>query len=272
MSDSVSRHYDKHTNDSRNMDRNKSPIAGLRRVNNWIKKLLIQTYTSNRSKVLDVCSGKFGDGFKYSGFASHVTFADFSSNAIEEAKRRYTESKLAYDARFVVADCRLPSTDLFANASYDAVFCQFALHYACSDEKNMRGILSNIGQSLKSGGYFVATFPDAKELKRTTSRFDSSCFGNKLCTFEFDDDKPDWESKFGLRYKFSLEDAVVSCPEYVVNTKTLTDLAAETGMEMVKLQNFADFIYDNKRCPTDGVRDEEWEIIYMYMIAVFRKK
>ncbi len=46
---------------------------------------------------------------------------------------------------------------------------------------------------------------------------------------------------FGAEYRFSLDDAIDSCPEYLVDFEVLTKLASEFGLELVLHANFYDY-------------------------------
>lgn len=46
----------------------------------------------------------------------------------------------------------------------DLVSCQFAFHYSFESLQQAECMLRNAGESLRPGGYFIATIPDAYDL------------------------------------------------------------------------------------------------------------
>ena len=112
--------------------------------------------------------------------------------------------------------------------------CQFALHYSFSSEQRARRALRNISQLLRPGGTFFGTTADANVLCRRLREADGLTFGNEVYTVTFDSrhatklfpaDQP-----FGLEYRFTLEDAVEDCAEYLV------PFQASTPSEILPIQ------------------------------------
>ena len=100
------------------------------------------------------------------------------------------------------------------------------------------------------------------------------------------------DSGFGLRYWFQLRDDAMSneafavdSPEWLAPRHVLEDVAEKHGLELVKYDNFADFLNDNTQQNLrslrgmgvpDAVRGSlspaEWDIARLYAAIVFRKK
>lgn len=122
--------------------------------------------------------------------------------------------------------------------SYDAVSCQFAFHYSFSSEQSARNAISNVSSVLARGGYFFGIIPDAQEI-RTRLLDPEECkdgmtIGNQF--YELKMDAPvttKHPSPFGIRYEFTLKDAVDTCPEYIVPFSVFRKLCEEQGMEFV---------------------------------------
>lgn len=166
--------------------------------------------------------------------------------------------------------------------------------------------------------YLLLVCASAEILRRlaTARERDPSAtsIGNSVCRLDFDDPQPaaaagapgvplgerltallqedqmrgsaDAGSPFGTRYRFSLGDALVDCPEFLVPLPHLTRIAAECGLELRHASNLSAFIEAQSRVPEhqalldgmqclptndhpEGVSDSEWNSIQMYLAAVF---
>ncbi len=85
--------------------RYESRIFHLRAFNNWIKSILISKFTSQGSKVLDLCCGKGGDLLKWQkANVCDLVGVDIASLSIEQAKNRYTSQKFPFTADFFAGD------------------------------------------------------------------------------------------------------------------------------------------------------------------------
>jgi mRNA (guanine-N7-)-methyltransferase len=165
----VADHYNQIKQKTRE-ERQQSDILGVRRFNNWIKSVLIHRYAGANATILDLCCGKGGDLMKFvkAGVRSYVG-ADHAIVSLQDAVQRYNEiTPLPFQATFICADCHsarlsrgLPSDFPL----FDLVSCQFALHYSFETEARARMFACNIGERLKPGGFFVATFPNSNVLQ-----------------------------------------------------------------------------------------------------------
>lgn len=128
---------------------------------------------STQASVLDLCSGKGGDLFKWQkADVSEVLFVDIAKKSMEECQDRYYKARTKvgghpqFGVHFIVMDAteedltkRLPR-----KMQCDTVSCQFALHYAFRSEKHLRRILWNVSSCLKPGGLFFGTIADAERI------------------------------------------------------------------------------------------------------------
>lgn len=123
--------------------------------------------------------------------------------------------------------------------AYDAVSCQFAFHYSFSSAESARTAISNVSSALTRGGYFFGIIPDAREIRRRLldpeECKDGRTIGNQFYQLKMDlpVTTTKHSSPFGIRYEFTLKDAVDSCPEYIVPFSLLRSLCEENGMEYV---------------------------------------
>ena len=136
------------------------------------------------------------------------------------------------------------------NLRFDAVSCQFALHYSFQTEAQAKQLLLNATERLKPGGFFFCTVPDAyvlvKKLRAIHASQAEKSFGNKFYKITFEKDKfPDKNGAFGLKYHFQLkdteDDSLVDCPEYLVHPRKFVRLAKQFKLNVTEELNFHEF-------------------------------
>lgn len=148
---------------------------------------------------------------------------------------------VSFDAKFLAYDAfhKPFYKGLLPLRSYDAVSCQFAFHYSFSSEQSAQNAVANVAMVLNRGGYFFGIIPDAQEIRRRLLDPQISLDGGKSIRNQFYElvmDQPvtfKHPSPFGIRYEFSLQDAVDTCPEYIVPFSVLKKLCEAQGMEQV---------------------------------------
>lgn len=250
-------------------ERSKSRIFYMRNFNNWIKSVLINEYiTSIRDssklgepiRVLDMCCGKGGDLNKWEkARISHLICTDIAEVSIEQCESRYKSlaerqnkggggrhhnqfpSKF-FSAEFFACDStRARLREQYKDPSIDLnlVSCQFAFHYCFESLKQAECMIKNAAECLKTGGFFIGTMPNAKEIMRRQRKANSQTFGNGVYEISFlcDTECP---PLFGGKYNFQL-DGVVNCPEFLVHFPLLLKLARKYGLELVMKESFDDY-------------------------------
>lgn len=244
--------------------RNQSRIVYMRNFNNWIKSMLINEYVvkvrQGKSfgaslRVLDMCCGKGGDLLKWKkANISHLICADIAQVSLEQCRQRYNDMMKKngskdrgfapiFSAEFIQADCtkvRLREKFTDPSVQLDFVSCQFAFHYSFESLPQAECMLRNASESLKPGGYFIGTIPDAYDLVSRWQNCDGNKFGNDVYNVEFLSDDKTKPPFFGAKYNFHL-DGVVDCPEFLVHLPTLCKLALKYGLELVSFERFEDF-------------------------------
>lgn len=165
--------------------REHSSIIYLKKLNNWVKTVLIQQYVTPGAFVLDLACGKGGDLQKWEkaniGFYCGV---DVAQGSVEHARSRYCGETSTvhpnrhqkFPAAFFFGDCW--GVDLAAHLKhlgpFDVCSCQFALHYSFETEARARQALQNVAGLLRPGGVFLGTIPDANVLVRKLRQSESS--------------------------------------------------------------------------------------------------
>ncbi|CAI5475460.1 unnamed protein product [Closterium sp. Yama58-4] len=305
----VADHYSRRDNQQRH-EREASPIIHLKKLNNWIKSVLIRLHThpARGARVLDLACGKGGDLTKWArvnvGFYLGV---DVAEGSVHDAMARYNgdshrsfaggdgadsdRRQMRFPAKLACADCFGVALDreLLPWAPFDICSTQFALHYSFETEQRARCGLRNIAALLRPGGMFIGTIPDANVLVQKLRASPNLRFGNSVYSIEF---APEFADKkfpstrpYGIRYEFRLEDAV-DCPEWLVPFAFLQRLAGEYGLQALYHANFHTFIKTHaavephasllRRIAGERWREEmtadEWDAAYLYCVFVFRKE
>ncbi|GLU03958.1 hypothetical protein SLE2022_211270 [Rubroshorea leprosula] len=299
----VADHYSARTNQTLE-EREASPIIHLKKLNNWIKSVLIQLYARRGDAVLDLACGKGGDLIKWDkAKIGYYVGIDIAEGSIEDCRTRYNgdadhhqrRKKFTFPARLMCGDCFEVCLDqvLADDAPFDICSCQFAMHYSWSTEARARRALANISALLRPGGTFIGTMPDANVIIKKLRQADRLAFGNSVYWIHFDEEFSDKKFKssspFGIKYKFHLEDAV-DCPEWIVPFHIFKSLAEEYDLELVSVKNSHEFVHEFLKRPEyielmrrlgalgDGNQDQstlspdEWEAAYLYLAFVLKKR
>uniref|UniRef100_A0A2P2L6G6 mRNA (guanine-N(7))-methyltransferase n=1 Tax=Rhizophora mucronata TaxID=61149 RepID=A0A2P2L6G6_RHIMU len=236
----VAEHYSARTNQTLE-EREASPIIHLKKLNNWIKSVLVQLYARQGDGVLDLACGKGGDLIKWDkAKIGYYVGIDIAEGSIEDCRTRYNgdadhhqrRKKFTFPARLICGDCYEAQLDklLADDAPFDMCSCQFALHYSWSTETRARRALANVSALLRPGGIFIGTMPDANVIIKKLREAEGLTFGNSVYWIHFDEEYSEKKFKsstpFGIKYQFHLEDAV-DCPEWIVPFNVFKLMAEE---------------------------------------------
>eukprot|EP01080_Neovahlkampfia_damariscottae_P010555 gene10555-3074_t len=266
--------------------RKESKIFGLKNFNNWIKSILILKYVNKGDTILDLCCGKGGDLAKFTNREiAHYVGVDIAKESLKHLVERYNEKSHPYTCKLIHCDATKKSFKnvLKQSEEFDCCSCQFALHYSFESEDQAKQLLENASNSLKQGGHFIVTTPDAYVLVKKLREAGKLKFGNSIyeCTFEKNDFSIE-NGFFGLKYDFELLDAIDKCPEYLVHPDILESLAKSYHLDLVEALNFHDFYdkyvddFDNLnqiyKIKSGKITKDEWDAIYLYKVYVFKKE
>uniref|UniRef100_M1B4J4 mRNA (guanine-N(7))-methyltransferase n=1 Tax=Solanum tuberosum TaxID=4113 RepID=M1B4J4_SOLTU len=130
----VADHYSARTNQTLE-EREASPIIHLKKLNNWIKSVLIQLYAKRGDAVLDLACGKGGDLIKWDkAKVGYYVGIDIADGSIEDCRTRYNgdadhhqrRKKFSFPARLMCGDCYEVRLDriLADDAPFDVCSCQ----------------------------------------------------------------------------------------------------------------------------------------------------
>ena len=187
---------------------------------------------------------------------------------------------------------------------FDLVSCQFALHYHFESEQRLNAFLINVSSKLCEGGYFIGTIIEDNVLvKRLRNRKnipdnkyinEKLTFGNEFYSVKFS--QKNFSKKngpYGIKYGFYLEDSIDNrdeegnikyVGEYLIVFNEFVEVCKKYGLYLVEKKNFTKFYQDYIKKPffkklsykmlkdvnTTNMK-QQWEIIQLYMIFVFRK-
>lgn len=236
----VSKHYNKH----RPRNETSAEMIGIRNFHNFVKSMLIAEAskgTEPHDRYLDMCCGNGGDISKLVHNNIKQYFGmDIANDAVERALQRIK------DQSFVTGDAI--SFNAFSSTAghmlenmrkFDIVSCQFAIHYAFSDERTARTFIQNVAYALRVGGSFIITVPDAEFLQKSRKLLGKK-FGDQHYSVKFDslDDFTD----FGFGYDFTFKGAVEQLKEYIVKHDVLVNLCKDCGMHLESSKNFSEYV------------------------------
>ncbi|KAI4366113.1 hypothetical protein MLD38_022033 [Melastoma candidum] len=258
--------------DSQFLEDESTKFFARKKLNNWIKSVLIQLSARRGDAVMDLACGKAGDLIKWDkAKIGYYVVIGIAEGSIQDCRTRYNgdadhhqrRKKFTFPAHLICGDCcEARSDDVLANdAPFDICSCQFALHYSWSTEAWARRALANVSALLRPGA-------EGLEFAMVSTGYSSM--------------------KNLLKNKFHLEDAV-DCPEWIVPFHVFKPLAEGYDLDIVFVKNSHEFVHEYLKkpvyvelmrrlgalgdCDQDQIMlsQEEWEVAYLYLSFVLRK-
>jgi len=135
----------------------RSAYEGLydtRNTHNFIKSVLLSTFVTKGSTVLDLGCGKGGDVKKLEilEIGSYIGI-DNCKKVLELCQERLSKTSIP---NYTVLENTMWD---FTYIDCDVISCQFSLHYGFEDETKADATINNISKCLKKGGIFLGTIP-----------------------------------------------------------------------------------------------------------------
>lgn len=273
----------KHYEDVKEIGKAKRELLGtiwIRKMNNFIKSVLIGKHVKDSETVLDIGCGKGGDLYKFAAqnILEYVG-VDVSGNSVNNAKERHRKSSIRFRASFIEADAYNDLMDL--GRVFDVISIQFSLHYAFASKKSLEICIENISSHLKAGGKLIATIPNSDVLLRRYMRYGNN-YGNEFYRVMFFDS---WEKvlskdyKVGVAYKFTLQDSLDDCVEYIVDIEYLKKECLNKGLKIIEYTDFLTYFNNNvkkhfslyKKTLNKKLNDKELKVCELYSIIVIKK-
>uniref|UniRef100_A0A6T6CRL7 mRNA (guanine-N(7))-methyltransferase n=2 Tax=Compsopogon caeruleus TaxID=31354 RepID=A0A6T6CRL7_9RHOD len=186
----------------------------------------------------------------------------------------------------------LPSTTPFRRKPGCGRCCKFCQAIHCCRCGGLRDeiIRRNVTEKLRPGGFFIGTTADASVLVRKLRAVEGLVFYNSLYKVVFEEKFkkkafPKGEP-YGIEYRFTLDESVEDCPEFIVHWPSFVALAKQYGLENIMAANFHDFyemfaqegspeldLFKHMKAVDENgtISPEQWDAIYLYMAFSFRK-
>jgi ribA/ribD-fused uncharacterized protein len=153
---------------------------------------------------------------------------------------------------------------------FDAISCQFAMHYACETEETFRAFAKNLDKYGKS--LYFGTCLDGQAVYSLLIGKRTHLFGTEKqiageITKEYID-KDTWSEEFGMPIKVFLESFDKPEIEYLVPFNKVTDILGEHGYEIVETKMFSE-IYGQQTGLT--LTPEQQTFSFLNRMFVFRR-
>jgi len=280
----------------------------LREFHNYIKRQIIEgCVKDNDLTLIDFCCGKGGDLHKWIHYRIKSVFGidkslDNIVNSNDGCYARYLNQCFSYSrkdkkmlqtknifCRFVNGDCSKDIIDgsCFYTASdykiwkemdkkeYDIGTCQFALHYFFESQETLTGLLMNISQTIKVGGFFAGCCFDGKMVfdklldKTLINCNDKSgrriwCIQKHYKKIEF----PDNRQSLGYRISVFQESINSFIDEYLVNFEFFRECMELIGFFPVADDTFESLYQDYNT----ELSDMEKEISFLNRRFIYQRK
>ena len=152
---------------------------------------------------------------------------------------------------------------------WDAVSCQFAIHYACETEESFKVFAQNL-RHCKS--IFFGTCLDGKAVYSLLAGKERHAFRNRGRQFadmtKGYTDEGAWKEEFGQKIDVLLDSMVKPTTEFLVPFARVQEILAEEGFELVESQSFSD-IYTGQTAIT--LDRSEQDFSFLYRTFAFRR-
>jgi ribA/ribD-fused uncharacterized protein len=249
---------------------------------NLIKKDLYKTAVKKGNTLLELAVGRGNDLHKWrTVMPSKIVGIDLSESNLSAPRQgacvRYLQTQRdspkdplppvlfipadmtqpldAQDHRYLrlLAGKESPSTpylEKFAGLStFDAISCQFAIHYACGSEETFRTFVGNLTAHGK--GLFFGTCMDGQAVYSLLLGQTGHLFRSPKSVWgEFRKDYADgegWTEEFGKQITVKLESFERPVQEYLVPWGKVVDILKENGYELVQTRMFGDHYANQTR-------------------------
>lgn len=128
---------------------------------------------------------------------------------------------------------------------FNAVICNFAIHYMLDNENQFYSFLQNVKENLKEGGYFLITCQDGSEilklLKANDDIYTVNVNNKEILRIELENINVSFKnSYYGQKIIYNYETFYKPSVENLVNTEFLISECAKYDLKLVKTRLFND--------------------------------
>ena len=173
-------------------------------LNNLISHLNKLVNRTNDLNIFDLCGGRGGDIFKLSSLVNikNLMVEDADKNALVsyfnrvkgiikgqgqgqgqgQERRRKTRRGKEQDFKMRIIDIPLSTNNddiikMAGDITYDLIIMNFAIHYLCTDIKNIDKLIDLVSLCLKSNGLFMVTYYDGEKILKLLGDNNEMKFG-----------------------------------------------------------------------------------------------
>jgi len=224
--------------------------------------------------LLDLACGKGGDLDKWiSNGVRCVRGYDIDVRSIEEANRRYLNTKEKIDINFYVKD--LSKNVLFpGEKKSDIVTSMFAFHYFFESRETFNVIMSSVENNIKEGGIFMGALFDGDSIRNLMNEGDYSLvdkLGDKSREyFRVSKYRNITDDMFGNKISVLLKDTVLDKPmdEYLVYFSKFVEEMKRRGFELLESSMFSEWY---GRYGGNKMNNIEKSVSFLNRTFVFKK-
>lgn len=230
----------------------------MRKFHNQIKLKYLTDYIIDKTKLLDLASGKGGDILKWNNNKMIVSVDgyDINEESVKEAIRRRKISKIKKRMTFKVVD--LSSKSLDCLEKYEVITSMFAFHYFFKSKESLNTIFKTIDNCSKKGTIIIMTLFDGNRVEDIESK------NFYLHTFK-DNDK---RRNTGNKLEVFIKESVLDKPEieYIVDPKFLISIMKKHHFNLVEKKDFEELYNDSFK-----LNSEEQRLSFLNTVYVFKR-
>jgi len=244
--------------------------------------------------LLDLACGKGGDMWKWNKYKiNDCVGIDISEdNITNDDDGAWVRYKILKDKRNAPSiEFRVLNTSenvkshfpelLPVERKFDIITLMFALHYFFKDEASLDGLIKNIVENIKEGGYFIGACFDGQliyDKLDSTSSLEFSRGDQTLLKIDklYPDDHTfmDDSSSLGLTISVNMYSIGTENEEYLVNFNYLTNKLAEFDISPIEIENFSNIDLPpaiKSHLNLKSLSPEEKEMSNLNNIFIFQK-
>ena len=230
----------------------------------------ISTHKINDIKLLDMCTGKGGDIWKWIRSGIKYVFAvddehdllvdseDSAINRLQIIRDQEPDAKNT-NVLFLESDAKNNLTEYLMNKQvfyeFDIASCFFAMHYFFGSQTEFDSFFSNVNNLLSYGGYFVGTIMNGEMLNSLLNKgggiYRITDSGKNLCTIQ--QKYQNCDSLFGAEIEVDICDSILNDylptqekkmikKEYLVDLGKMQTLLHSYGYELVEFMSLFDVL------------------------------
>ena len=162
-----------------------------------------------------------------------------------------------------------PYIQLFKDVKmWDVMACQFAIHYACSDEETFKVFIANVKNHCAS--VLFGTCLDGKSVYSLLvgkDRYVLRSGGRMFAQIEKKYEAEEWTPEFGQTIDVTLESTERAQTEYLVPFERIVELFGEAGFDLLETKMFSD-LYSSQT----GISLDESQQEYSFLHRTFAFK